>query len=75
METAELISKTMELLSKFFNQSWSDYSIKELNKMIEAIIESDGADLLDAWEKLTGENLWDEAIQDHRDETGCRCGQ
>lgn len=75
METAELISKTMELLSKFFNQSWSDYSIKELNKMIEAIIESDGADLLDAWEGLTGENLRDSLIEDFKSDTGCRCDQ
>ena len=75
METAELISKTMELLSKFFNQSWSDYSIKELNKMIEAIIESDGADLLDAWEGLTGENLRDSLIEEFKSDTGCRCVQ
>lgn len=75
METAELISKTMELLSKFFNQSWSDYSIKELNKMIEAIIESDGADLLDAWEGLTGENLRDSLIEEFKSDTGCRCDQ
>lgn len=75
METAELISKTMELLSKFFNEYWSKYSIKRLNKLIEAAVTKDTADLLEAWEELTGENIWDEAIQEHRDDTGCRCGE
>ena len=75
METAELISKTMELLSKFFNEYWSEYSIKRLNNLIEAAVTKDTADLLEAWEELTGENIWDEAIQEHRDDTGCRCGQ
>lgn len=75
MEKFEELAKTMEILSQVFKCDLNEYNITQLNKMIEATLTKDTADLLEAWEELTGENIWDEAIQEHRDDTGCRCGQ
>lgn len=75
MEKFEELAKTMELLSQVFKFDLSEYSITQLNKLIEATFTKDTAYLLEAWEELTGENIWDEAIEDHRSDTGCRCGQ
>lgn len=75
MKEVEAIQAVLKSINRYLDKTWSDYGISKLNNLIEAVITKDTGDLLEAWELITGENLWDEAIQDHRDETGCRCGQ
>lgn len=75
MKEVEAIQEILKSINRYLDKTWSEYGISKLNNLIEAAITKDTADLLEAWEAITGENLWDEAIQDHRDETGCRCGQ
>lgn len=75
MKEVEAIQAVLQSIIRYLNKTWSEYGIDKLNNLIEAAITKDTGDLLEAWEKITGENLWDEAIQDHRDDTGCRCGQ
>lgn len=75
MKEVEAIQAILKSINRYLDKEWSDYEITNLNNLIEAAITKDTGDLLEAWEEITGENLWEEAIQDHRDETGCRCGQ
>ena len=75
MKEVEAIQEILKSINRYLDKNWSEYGITQLNKIIEAAITKDTADLLEAWEELTGENIWDEAIQEHRDDTGCRCGQ
>lgn len=75
MKEVEAIQAVLKSINRYLDKDWSEYGIEKLNKLIEAAITKDTGDLLETWELITGENLWDEAIQDHRDETGCRCGQ
>lgn len=78
METAELkqeIIITLNKLSDFLEKTTDTDKLLTLTRLFQAILEEDEYDLLDAWETFTGNNIREEAIEDHRSDTGCRCGQ
>ena len=78
MEKAELKQETIITLNKlsdFLEETTDTEKLLTLTRLFQAILQEDEYDLLDAWETFTGNNIRGEAIQDHRDDTGCRCGQ
>lgn len=78
MEKAELKQETIITLNKlsdFLEETTDTEKLLTLTRLFQAILQEDEYDLLDAWETFTGNNIRYKAIQDHRDDTGCRCGQ